>query len=692
MPDLTLDQLVDALPKLNTAFDIRAGATLLRPAKPSSEFVAPPMAINTEMSNTTDLQTADIIVIHAAAAAGKSMLADHLADAIGAPVLDFAYPDTLAPGPNLLTGQIGMLRIGTMADLNDAFRAGSLPLVIDALDEGLGRSWIGFESFADTVWEEYGPPVGHPKAVFIGRDQAVVSLLSTAPDDLSFLVIDLCLFDRTSAEQVLLRHSQKAAAEWDEGKEMTREMVAAFFSASARVFGCEPNDVFEHAEGRAFVGYAPVLATVGASFGRDKNPSRLAGHLGNATGGAWQIIGSVLDELLEREQEKFRGWLTPAIAADVPEAQWAPAHQLTVLASILNGHDVESDLVVETVPTAATNDCRRAARTSLDDHPFLVNRTKPRTQLFSARILAAAAIDGEGASTEALRDAARFPFLWRFLRSLLDVKAPPCPALEPGFCAAVLASLWQDTDESALVVRVDDDRVSVAGRETIVEFLLDGHLELWGTCRRIEANVERIVLVGERFELAAPSNTLRCNELELPDRQLQIGTGEAIIRAATLSHLGSDLRVEVGPGTNLRVGGALLQSHLFRDYAPDTYFTPTRSEKLYKLLDDVESYHARGEVLHIDNNGNPSASGPQAGGLRPELIGPVAHLVRTLDQTGLVDLVAAGVGYTRVTPKGWQWHDAVDRYVEFREGRTIASSWRTAFVELGAEPGTALAL
>jgi len=699
MSDLTLDDLVAALPHLKPAFEVAPGVTFLRQPRPSSVFVPPPLAIidsgliASGLGHVSELGGADIVVVKAAAAAGKSMFADHLAGVIGAPLLDFAYPPKLAPGPSLLTGQAGRLRIKGVTDPVEAFRAGTLPLVVDALDEGLGRSVIGYESFLGTVWDEYGPSVGHPKAVFIGREQAVDLLLAEIPASLSVLVIALCLFDRGGAEQVLVGHSRKSAEEWDKGKPMTPEAVTSFFNASAQAFGSEPEHVFdEHSESHAFVGYAPVLATVGGAFGRAHNPSKLAGQLTTATGAAWQIIDGVLDALLEREQEKFRSALPPRIAAVVPtgtDGQWSPAHQLTVLASILNGRDVERDLLVNTVPAAAASDCRRAARISLDDHPFLIDRTKPRTQLFSARILAAAAIDGEGASTGALRDAARFPFLWRFLKSQLKVDDPPRPALDSEFCAAVLASMWQDDSESALGVWVDGESVSIGGPEPVADFVLDGDLELWGNCSRIEANVERIVLAGEQFVFATPANALRCDALQLPERRLQVAQGEAIVRAGSITGPGPDFEIDIEPDGTLRVGGELLRSYIFVGCLPDVHFTTTKDEPVYEMLDELRNYHSKGEVLHLDKHGNPSEAGPRAGGLKQELIEPVAGLVKVLVAVGLVELSTSDDQYWRVAPRGWQWYEGLERYVEFREGRTVPEAWSNAFLELGADAGTA---
>lgn len=583
MDRLDFEALVDATPAGNV--ELNPGARLTLPSVPHP-FIPPKLLAN---QGAGDPLVSEVILISSPAAVGKTAAAQYLAATRRQPFLDLARVHV---STNALVGLI-TTDITRPANALDELHSGRLTVIVDALDEGRMLSGdANVEKFLETSWElllrDRSSPHG-PKLILFGREHAAelveISLLTLAPD-LGFARLTLDFFDARDATEVVMAHARETARShgrpWEDSPAI-RQTVEAFYEAIASALELAPEDLWRDPQGRAFAGYAPILAAIGRLVALEPNPMRLKNALQSAGAKrAWDVIEHVAHAILVREQEeKVRPQLKEVLSRGAPADAYDPAEQLAYLTQLVHGQR----------PTVGsrfnlTPDDREAydriVRQQLPEHPFLQAGQIANEVL--ASIVLAHAIGNDllrGSESPHLRRASRQPFLWRAVRRF--VERVPDTLVGGEYVGCILNSLWNDSLAEVFRVTVDQD-------EGLSVFTVREPQESWtfhavdpvefyeqlSTCDcRFRSEVR---WQGHRGEVGAKVFDLRGDVTFVAERRLKIEAeavrldGDIRLAAETLEQP-PHLRATVSDGTRVWFGGAFATVHPWNQY-PATLESP----------------------------------------------------------------------------------------------------------------------
>ena len=321
-----------------------SGARLSIQPKPEP-FVAP-----TLVASDTDPQSlfsVEVVFVTASAAVGKSWLATFLSSSRQVPLLNLA---DVRVSTNSL---IGLLQADFSGSDNpiQAFHEGHLPVIIDALDEGrLLSGEKNFDSFIETTAEfllQNRSVEDHPKIVLFGRhesaEQANIWLELAGIKSCS---VEVGFFDEISAREMIdvyARTMIKTDALYLQHPGPVGDLVDAYFSAIESALELDQGTLWEDDRGRAFAGYAPILAAMGFLLAEMENFKEVINRL--QSGGsreAWEVIETVLQEILDREKSKFCEKLPPHFKGPVPEEAYDPHEQLMFLTQFVHDQSVSA--------------------------------------------------------------------------------------------------------------------------------------------------------------------------------------------------------------------------------------------------------------------------------------------------------------------------------------------------------------
>lgn len=327
-------------------------------------------------------ETADIFIVAAAGAVGKTTLAHRLAAKCNYALVDLARASQL--GGNFFKGGIANA-FGNRA-LSDA-ADGRIGLVVDSLDEAqLRAGWDGFTAGLLDLAGLVAEPKALP-AVLFGRSLAAEDawlILSYAGHKPCILEIDF--FDEARASRyVIARLEGLAAAEAELGSaygshpEKFQELA---LGARGRLAGVDiPGQ-------RRFTGYAPVLDAL-CRFSLDKQNLNPQSRIGELDGGTpTELVRSIGVAILEREQGKLVNQLRQSIHSDQREsleALYGPDEQRALLCSRMFGGPAPR--LGELRNPKLSEAYREMVETFLGSHPFKSGVWAPANQVFAADLL-----------------------------------------------------------------------------------------------------------------------------------------------------------------------------------------------------------------------------------------------------------------------------------------------------------------
>jgi hypothetical protein len=254
MPRLDFEDLAERVTS-SSSLRLTDAARLEIPSEPRP-FVAPKL-VSGELDDGVDPLAAEVVVISAPAAVGKSTVAKFLAASRSAPLLN------LAAVPVSTQSLLGLLAadVSDPSDAISAFHAGRLTVIVDALDEGRMLSGdANFEQFLETTWElllQDRSITAYPKLVLFGRDIAAEILdlaLQVSGEGISASWLKLDFFGHTDAIAVVEAHAAETAARDGSTWHSTapaRDVISAFFGAIEGALGLDDGAVWTDAQGRA---------------------------------------------------------------------------------------------------------------------------------------------------------------------------------------------------------------------------------------------------------------------------------------------------------------------------------------------------------------------------------------------------------------------------------------------------------
>lgn len=469
----------------------------LRIAEKPEPFVPPVFTIDDPAS----LLASEVILIRASAAVGKTTLARAISAERKIPILD------LAKVP-VATGSL----VGILSDFKgstppiDAFHRSSLPLLVDALDEGrLNSGDNGLLSFIETSADLILRDRTSKKAklVMLGRPEAVAYAdLWLTDKGVSCTTLDVGFFDEAGAHELVHAYA-KADAQPNSlylvHRQPAEALVGTYFAKIAAALGLSLSELWDKPEGRSFAGYAPVLAAIGSLLPRIENFADAQNRLDEVgTASAWGVIESVIESIVVREQGKVCDQLAHAGLKSSTEGLYTPEEQAALLMQF-----------TQRLPLAGTGHVRLATsdmavysdqvRRFLPEHPFLKDG-KFSNDVIASYVLAKAITKGWKITDDGLlRQLARQPFLWRSLKATFNAET----LLEGAFLGYILSSFWSDPltqDEAVAVHDLAEGggsfvEIDIRGEST--RFTATTPLHFFGQMRNVTVETEETLnLIG----------------------------------------------------------------------------------------------------------------------------------------------------------------------------------------------------
>lgn len=395
---ISFDRFTDAFATSADPVPVAAATEIRYVTERDPVFVPPRLRV---IERTLD--SADLVVVEARAAVGKSMLAQHLAHATGGMYWDMSQIHT---GHGTVWGRLartfGPSRFqSVIADL----MAGKALLVIDAVDEAELRSaGRGFDAFLEDLGELLALPRRKPAVVMFGRSETIEYVNLVLESSLRISRLDIEEFDKPAALEFIdnrldLRAGSSGHAAhriWRSTFERARDILLNALELNLLP---APNSVDADADeirtalpnwrserSRAFLGYAPVLESIsGYLDGTEASgSSNFYFRLGNdiretllrpgATEGAhWSLLRSVVLHLLDREQAKFTKQARAVLAAS-PSADWDRLYDRDEQLTRILHHTAGREPSVALPPGFALDQeaaYRDLVRTTLPNHPFI---------------------------------------------------------------------------------------------------------------------------------------------------------------------------------------------------------------------------------------------------------------------------------------------------------------------------------
>jgi hypothetical protein len=402
--------------------------------------------------------SAGILLITAAGAVGKSAAAEALAGTLNWPLIDAGRAQV---GSFSVTGLIydalGLNSI-YIRDLGN----GESGVIIDALDEAhLKAGTSNFYEFLENIRRITRRNSGKPIVILLSRpDTAVLVKLFLESNETAFASGRLKFFDHNRScqyiesqlRQLHRKHpdknygvAQRYPGPFAELRDMRmREVAGALLSREVEDLESTWPEVHE------FLGYAPVLSVL-AEFLAVPNPhAETSKNLAEA-GGARNVLIRIINDIMEREQDKFRTQVIAKLQAQVTyDEEWRnPAECYTPHEQSLRlvAKFFEQELAVE-IPASLPASIRPAyendASQFLADHPF-VSGTEAINVVFSDYVIATALVDpvcsvsfrSDLPNDENLNTG---PFFYQFAHQLAPKGREGVPAISEAVIAKIFTS------------------------------------------------------------------------------------------------------------------------------------------------------------------------------------------------------------------------------------------------------------
>ena len=580
--------------------------------------------------------TSEVIFVKAPAAVGKSITARYLSSARNAPLLDLSK---VAVGTGSLQGLVSdYLPEGKMV-----FHRGELPIIIDALDEGrLLSGEKSLEAFIESSVKFIGGDHSvtcRPKIVLIGREESAdFSRLVVEIEDYKITTCTLALdfFERDAASQMIDLYDKKELDRQYTANEITKEtydrrsrllveqpmkdLKNAYFSAIEGALQVKQGNLWIDDRGRTFAGYAPVLASIGILLASVDNPITVTNRLkASSTREAWDVIDTVIQEILQREKIKVVDKLSEM--SSIPSNAYDPEEQLTYLTQLIGekrnltltgnivfDNDSDSRIYLEKISQICA------------EHPF-VRSGKMANDVLGSRILAHALCNGfdldELKHFLLLRDLSKGPFLWRSIRR--EFLSQGNPFLDGKFVGYVLNSYWNDPMEiisrkqTTEISELNDGLVEIRigpSENSIMTFTAMPPVALYDRVRDCELNASDMELIiegatvegGEHASLFRfqGQNAICCGVLQYGAKNAEI-SGSLWIDAARVAVTVANPDIQTRGLCKYGWGDQIRHIKPWKNLAKMTLSNPFQETPISKLLTECQrNIPANGIVVMRD--------------------------------------------------------------------------------------------
>ena len=351
-----------------------------------TNFVPPNLSVSEE---TPNIDQAQVLIISAAGAVGKSTLAGAIAFNKKALLWDLAIAQEV--GASSLDGMLSNTLKQGKEDFLEYLSEGYQFIVIDALDEG--RLKVNENSFRRLL-ENIAQLAKNSKGicfVLLGRKRiAEESWLVLDDEGVRTVILSIESFNKGQADTYInnLVEENKRNNLFYECRDLIFEQLA--FSVSEQA----ARDIDSE-----FLHYPPVLDVIATLLRDETNLIRFKNSLTDPTARAEdksiQLVQKVIVSILEREQEKVLPQLKEALGSSAPAA-WSGWDSLYT-AREQSRRLLESVLGVPAVtdaplgmPQRLQNDYEERVKTGLEEHPFLDGAGRFANSVFMSYLYARA--------------------------------------------------------------------------------------------------------------------------------------------------------------------------------------------------------------------------------------------------------------------------------------------------------------
>lgn len=310
MPDVrVLSDLIALLPHLDPqsrpiVADSSVGIRYVTEQDPL--FVAPPLQTDLDVSS----ESPSLVVVSAPGAVGKTSVGLELSSQTSAAYWDLSTW-RVADG-SFVGGLVRAFGFAPAQKVVQGLNDGSFVMVLDALDEARLRAGDqDFEAFITDIGQYVSGP--RPTLVLLARaDAADTILLQLYGRNIPLASLTIAFFDRDEAFEFIDRQLDyarcQAHRQWRNDFASCRD---GLFELLGHVLGLDSSGLWRD-EGRAFIGYAPVLQALAKFLYQDTRSDylALAQELGNLKAGlgqdkgVWSVLVNLIEELAAREQRK----------------------------------------------------------------------------------------------------------------------------------------------------------------------------------------------------------------------------------------------------------------------------------------------------------------------------------------------------------------------------------------------------
>ena len=622
MTHIDLSSLAEAIGRAEI---VASPGTDLAISTPPTPYIAPALRI------IRGNLRSEIISIQAPAAVGKSVTAHYLSAMRDAPLLNLANVQVSTGSFSGIVDRYIHHAGVNPTEGHNTFHRGGLPIIIDAIDEGVLRSGEeGIEGFLQSAAEFIARSDirGLPKIVLLGRDDSVL---------MSNMIIEECAgrtvrtcetkldyFNKESAFKMIDIYSEARVAllpvTEQENRRRTlqgepmKSLKEAFFQAIESSLGIEKGSLWDDDRGKAFAGYAPTLSSIGRLLADVRQPHAFTQQLEESQSPeAWNVIVEVIDHILKREQEeKMKIQIENVLSSmhidldehrDFVDVVYGPDEQLTYLVQLFHQKPLVLARNLEYPNQAVKEEYQIKVEQLRSEHPF-VQEGKQASEVLGSKVLTHATARGllQESELDLLKARSRQPFLWRFFKlEILSAKEKNEEhEIDGNYLGCILNSYWHDAMESndnqvtiraaRYVAEVAEVTIEGAVGRTPMSFSVMGPLRMYGQLKNTKMLVPgmEVHFEGGLLQTASGAAEYGKGHFEFRGRNavvcahLQYSCMESILYAGSTLWLGADsivtspsLKVRVAEGARYGWGGSVGRTEPFsRLDQPDPELEP----------------------------------------------------------------------------------------------------------------------
>ncbi len=379
MTNIAFRDLLPLLPRGDafSAKQLPSGVSCPTDRNPS--FVEPDL----EAVRPIELRKTSSVLLSAPGAVGKSTLAVELARLKGAALWNLSQ---FQVGSRTFSGTIFDAYDFEATGVQKRIREGDFLIVFDALDEAQVRAGSqNFYEFLRDLATQLRNPRLMPTIVLLARSETAEWVqLSFEDADVPLAMYKISYFDREQAN-AFIELRLDARSKQDHGlhrqqSEPFRKARSALFNSIYQLLDVTEEVAWSDSRVRDFLGYAPVLEAFSEYLGH-QNYAVLEKELQDkvtSSSDPWLFLDGILRRILDRESNKLRTQVRPALEAQAARIGWTAWGKLYTqdeqCARVLS-YTLESTNGMESLlPRELADEYEESLKTFLPEHPFLAGR------------------------------------------------------------------------------------------------------------------------------------------------------------------------------------------------------------------------------------------------------------------------------------------------------------------------------